>query len=89
MYPFPPGLCTLGKGWKIGQHGRSHLKFTPNKPKRGGMVPVRVLISGWIQVERISFVPGRMPAFFRSIGGVLGDRFHPWFTRIVHAGHRV
>jgi hypothetical protein len=34
------------------------------------------------------FVPGRMPALFRSVGGAPSDYFHPWFTRIVHTGHK-
>jgi hypothetical protein len=35
-----------------------------------------------------SLVPGRMPALFRSVGGVLSDYFRHWFTRIVYTGHK-
>ena len=34
-----------------------------------------------------SYVPGRMPALFHSVNGVLCNRFHPWFTQSVYAGH--
>jgi hypothetical protein len=36
----------------------------------------------------LCYVPGRMPALSRSVGGVLSDYFHPWFTRIVYTGHK-
>ena len=40
-----------------------------------------------VDLDLCSFVPGRMPALFHSVTGVLCNRFHPWFTQSVYAGH--